>query len=428
MTRLTRILATIGPASADLAPELVHAGADCIRVNLSHGDASWHEEASRRALSAGAALLLDLPGPKIRLGAFQGVRSLVRHNKVVLRAESLAKADELPLPKDMFDNLRVGNVVAMVDGRVRCHILEVDADRAVLEVRRSGEVRGRQGVSLPGANLTLPSFTDADARGCALARDLKPHWVAISFVCSAVDVERVRSEVPTETKIIAKIETVRAMDRLDEIAEAADALMIARGDLGAELDLPEVPAAQHRIVQSARRVGKPVVLATQVFESMHEHAVPTRAEVSDAAHAVAAGMDAVMLSGESAVGAYPIAAVETLSRVLSAAEEASFEAVAHPPTSSQVASVLGAARDHAWIGLGPGAVQLAAQLAAARTGKHILVRAPRLAGRGLMRGVHRSNDPPSVLAGRLGLDPGEGLEVEIDGNGRMVLMDRRFDA
>ncbi|MEC8854965.1 MAG: pyruvate kinase [Planctomycetota bacterium] len=428
MSRLTRILATIGPASADLAPELVQAGADCIRVNLSHGDVSWHREASRRALSAGTALLLDLPGPKIRLGPFEGVRSLVRHDQVVLRPEALAVEDELPLPKEIFAGLRVGNVVAMVDGRVRCHVLEVDTDRAVLEVRRTGEVRGRQGVSLPGADLALPSFTEADARGCELAREIKPHWVAISFVCSAEDVQRVRSEVPPETKLIAKIETVRAMHRLDEIASAADALMIARGDLGAELDLPEVPAAQHRIVQSARRVGKPVVLATQVFESMHEHAVPTRAEVSDAAHGVAAGMDAVMLSGESAVGAHPISAVETLARVLSAAEEASFEAVAHAPTSPQVASVLVAARDHAWIGLGPGAVELAGPLAAARTGKHILVRAARLAGRGLMRGVHRSVDPPSVLAGRLGLDPAEGLEVEIDANGRMMLMDRRFDA
>ena len=181
--------------------------------------------------------------------------------------------------------------------------------------------------------------------------------------------------------------------------------MIARGDLGAELDLPEVPAAQHQIVQSARRVGKPVVLATQVFESMHEHAVPTRAEVSDAAHAVAAGMDAVMLSGESAVGAHPIAAVESLARVLLAAEKASFEAVAHPPASPQVASVLVAARDHAWIGLGPSAVKLAGPLAAARTEKPILVCAARLPGRGLMRGVHRSLDPPSVLAVRLGLDP-----------------------
>ena len=421
-------MATIGPASAELAPELVEAGADCIRVNLSHGDASWHREASQRALSAEAALLLDLPGPKIRLGPFAGVRSLVRHDQVVLRPEALAEDDELPFPKEVFMSLRVGNVVAMVDGRVRCHVLEADADRAVLEVRRSGEVRGRQGVSLPGAGLSLPSFTEADARGCELAREIKPHWVAISFVCSAEDVQRVRSEVPPETKLIAKIETVRAMDRLDEIASAADALMIARGDLGAELDLPEVPAAQHRIVQSARRVGKPVVLATQVFESMHEHAVPTRAEVSDAAHGVAAGMDAVMLSGESAIGAHPIAAVETLARVLSAAEQASFEAVAHAPTSPQVASVLVAARDHAWIGLGPGAVELAGPLAAARTGKHILVRATRLAGRGLMRGVHRSVDQPSVLAGRLGLDPAEGLEVEIDTNGRMLLMDRRFDA
>ncbi|HCD29290.1 MAG TPA: hypothetical protein DEQ73_01655 [Phycisphaerales bacterium] len=193
LSRLTRILATIGPASAELAPELVQAGADCIRVNLSHGDASWHREASRRALSAGAALLLDLPGPKIRLGRFEGVRSLVRHDQVVLRPESLAQGEELPLPKEIFAGLRVGNVVAMVDGRVRCHVLEVDADRAVLEVRRSGEVRGRQGVSLPGADLALPSFTEADACGCELAREIKPHWVAISFVCSAEDVQRVRS-------------------------------------------------------------------------------------------------------------------------------------------------------------------------------------------------------------------------------------------
>lgn len=428
MSRLTRILATIGPASAELAPELVQAGADCIRVNLSHGNVDWHREASRKALSAGAALLLDLPGPKIRLGPFEGVRSLVRHDRVVLRPEGMAADGELPLPAEIFSGLRVGNVVAMVDGRVRCHVLEVEKDRVVLEVRRTGEVRGRQGVSLPGANLALPSFTKADERGCALARELKPHWVAISFVCSADDVERVRSEVPAETKLIAKIETVRAMDCLHEITASADALMIARGDLGAELDLHEVPAAQHRIVQAARRVGKPVVLATQVFESMHEHAVPTRAEVSDAAHGVAAGMDAVMLSGESAVGAHPIAAVETLARVLLAAEEASFEAVAHAPASPQVDSVLVAARDHAWIGLEPGAIKLAGPLAAARTGKHILVRAARLPGRGLMRGVHRSVDPPSVLAGRLGLDPAEGLEVEIDGNGRMLLMDRRFDA
>lgn len=428
MSRLTRILATIGPASAELSRELVEAGADCIRVNLSHGDASWHREGSRRALSAGAALLLDLPGPKIRLGPFEGVRSLIRHDQVVLRPDSLAQGDELPLPKEIFSGLRVGNVVAMVDGRVRCQVLEVEPDRAVLEVRRSGEVRGRQGVSLPGADLSLPSFTEADALGCALAREFKPHWVAISFVCSAEDVQRVRSEVPPETKLIAKIETARAMNCLDAIASAADALMIARGDLGAELDLPEVPAAQHQIVQSARRVGKPVVLATQVFESMHEHAVPTRAEVSDAAHAVAAGMDAVMLSGESAVGAHPIAAVESLARVLLAAEKASFEAVAHPPASPQVASVLVAARDHAWIGLGPSAVKLAGPLAAARTEKLILVCAARLPGRGLMRGVHRSLDPPSVLAERLGLDPAEGLEVEIDGNGRLALMGRRFDA
>ncbi len=330
--RRTKILATIGPASgsAERIEELVVAGMDGARLNFSHGThdrhRAWADLIRSAADQAGRplALVADLQGPKLRIGELAGPRTLAKGEEVVVAPEESARDGDLPVsPAVIGEVLAAGNDVLIDDGLVRLRVEEVDGGRARCTVIVGGPVGSHKGVNLPGVPLPIPSLTEKDASDLELALSLGVDYVALSFVRSADDVRELRrriDEAGSHAHVIAKIEKAEAVACLGEIVQETDALMVARGDLGVEIGVAEVPLLQKRIIMYALERGKPVITATQMLESMIQNAEPTRAEASDVANAVLDGSSALMLSGETAIGDYPVVAVGYMDRIARAVE------------------------------------------------------------------------------------------------------------
>ncbi len=329
-----KIVCTLGPAtsSPERIRELVGAGMDVARLNMSHGTHADHERSYRLVREAadatghGVGILADLQGPKIRLDTFAD-------GPVALRSGDRFTITTRDVPGDRsvcgttYDGLPgdvgPGDPILVDDGKVRLEVLEVDGQDVVTEVKTGGRVSDHKGLNLPGVPVSVPALSEKDVEDLRFALHLSVDFVALSFVRSADDVEPVRQVMREEgvlVPVIAKIEKPQAIDNLDEIIHAFDAFMVARGDLGVECPLEEVPFLQKDVINKARLNAKPVIVATQMLESMITSPAPTRAEASDVANAVLDGADAVMLSGETSVGEYPIETVATMERIVGATE------------------------------------------------------------------------------------------------------------
>ena len=340
--RRAKIVCTLGPATSSRAAlrELVAAGMDVARLNLSHGAYADHEEvyANVRAASdesgRAVAVLVDLQGPKIRLGNFaSGPVDLAAGDIFTITTE------DVPGDKDLVSttysglpgDARPGDRILIDDGKVAVEVVSVDGPRVQTRVVEGGTVSNHKGLNLPGVAVSVPAMSDKDEADLRWALRLRADWIALSFVRSAADisaVHKIMDEEGVRLPVIAKIEKPQAVENLLEIVRTFDGIMVARGDLGVELPLEEVPLVQKTAVELARRQAKPVIVATQMLESMIENSRPTRAEASDCANAVLDGADALMLSGETSVGKHPIAAVKTMARIIENTEDHGLERIA----------------------------------------------------------------------------------------------------
>jgi pyruvate kinase len=334
MFRRAKIVCTLGPATSSLEQitALVEAGMDVARLNFSHGSHADHEAAYLKVRQASdttgraVAVLADLQGPKIRLGTFAdgpvtwetGSRVCVTVDDVEGTAERVSTTY-----KGLANDVRVGDRLLVDDGKLALSVVGVDGPDVWCLVVEGGEVSNNKGLSLPGVAVSVPALSDKDERDLRFALHLSVDVIALSFVRSPADAGLVRDIMRQEDvhlPVIAKLEKPEAVENLDAIVEAFDGIMVARGDLGVELPLETVPLVQKRAVQAARERNKPVIVATQMLESMISNSRPTRAEASDVANAVLDGADAVMLSGETSVGRYPVGAVRTMERIIAAVE------------------------------------------------------------------------------------------------------------
>jgi pyruvate kinase len=325
-SRKVRILATLGPASRapDMIRALYLAGADAFRLNMSHGAHTDHAAsvAAIRALEKDVGrpmtILADLQGPKLRVGAFADGKVTVARGQAFTLDTDPAPGDatRVQLPhKELFAAMREGARLLIDDGKVALRVTRANIDRIETVVEVAGTLSNNKGVNVPDVVVPMAALTPKDRRDLAFALEQHVDWIALSFVQRPDDVAEARTLIGGKAALLAKIEKPAALDRLDEIVELADAVMVARGDLGVELPPEQVPSAQKRIVQTARRAGRPVVVATQMLESMIQSPTPTRAEVSDVANAIYDGADAVMLSAESAAGAYPLESVAMMDAI-----------------------------------------------------------------------------------------------------------------
>jgi pyruvate kinase len=330
--RRTKIVATIGPASSspEVITELIARGLDGARLNLSHGTRDDHAESARliregqERAGRPIALIADLQGPKLRIGELRAPVELEPGQEVVIAGEDTVRDGDLPVsPAVLGSVLQPGHDVLIDDGLVKLRVERVEHGRASCLVVIPGVVQAHKGVNVPGVPLPIPSLTRKDLDDLAWALELGVDYVALSFVRSASDVQALRTLIEaagSTAYVIAKVEKAEAIAALDEIMGEAHAVMVARGDLGVEIGAAEVPLLQKRIINKALERGKPVITATQMLESMINQPEPTRAEASDVANAILDGTSAVMLSGETAVGAYPVEAVSYMDRIALAVE------------------------------------------------------------------------------------------------------------
>jgi pyruvate kinase len=324
--RRTKIVATLGPATGSEAAigALLLAGANVVRINASHGSAEVRAEwiaAARRAAARAdlpVAVLLDLQGPRIRVGELSAPRELAAGQQIVFAPEELAKGDELPTTYDgLATDARVGSRILLNDGLLSVEVTGVDAPRVRGRVVDGGILTAHKGMNLPGVQVSAPALTEKDRDDVQDALKIGVDYLALSFVRRPEDIEQLRRLVrDTPIKLVAKIEKAAALDTLDKIVAVSDAVMVARGDLGVELPFEQVPLVQKRLIGVANHQGKPVITATQMLESMVHNPRPTRAEASDVANAILDGTDAVMLSAETAVGQYPVDAVRAMDRII----------------------------------------------------------------------------------------------------------------
>ncbi|MGH7630150.1 MAG: pyruvate kinase [Gemmatimonadales bacterium] len=324
--RRTKIVATLGPAwdSPEKMDALLDAGVNVVRVNASHGTpeirARWITQlketiAARRGRSS-AAILLDLHGPRIRVGRLPEPVMLETGQEVVFAPEDRAGNGDIPTTyAALAADVREGSTILLDDGLLNVEVVAVAGDRVRGRVRYGGELKPNKGMNLPGVEVSAPAVTDKDREEVARAVALGVDYIGVSFVRKPEDIEEVRRLVPRSMRLIAKIEKDTALNNLTGILKASDAIMVARGDLGVELPFEEVPLAQKRVIREANLHGKPVITATQMLESMIHHPRPTRAEASDVANAILDGTDAVMLSAETAVGDFPLEAVQAMARI-----------------------------------------------------------------------------------------------------------------
>jgi len=340
--RRAKIVCTLGPATADPAmiTSLVVAGMDVARLNLSHGTKADHERAYDAVRAAGdatgrsVAVLVDLQGPKIRLGSFaSGPVLLADGDPFTITTEAVPGDRTICSTTYQYlaDDLEVGDRILLDDGKVVLEVSRVDGRAVETIVQVGGELSDHKGINLPGVAVSTPALTEKDVEDLRWALHLRADMVALSFVRSAADLVPVREVMTQEgvrLPVIAKIEKPEAVDRLEDIIDAFDAIMVARGDLGVELALEQVPVVQKRALQLARRRARPSIVATQMLESMITNPRPTRAEASDVANAVLDGADAVMLSGETSVGRHPIRTVQTMARIIEYVEDERLDLVA----------------------------------------------------------------------------------------------------
>jgi pyruvate kinase len=344
--RRTKIVATLGPASASPATirRMFEAGADVFRINMSHTPHDRMRElvAAIRAVETEfnrpIGILVDLQGPKLRVGSFVGGSAMLdKDARFTLDADATpgdATRVQLPHP-EAFAGVEPGHTLLLDDGKIRLTAEETSTQRIVTRVQVGGKLSDRKGVSFPDSTLPFTALAEKDRSDLEAALDTGVDWIALSFIQRPDDIADAKKLTRGRAAVMAKIEKPQAVNRLDDIIDIADALMVARGDLGVEMPLEKVPGIQKQITRSARRAGKPVVVATQMLESMISSPVPTRAEVSDVATAIFDGVDAVMLSAESATGQYPVEAVATMNRI---AEEVESEDTYHAIMQTQHAT------------------------------------------------------------------------------------------
>ena len=330
--RKAKIIATLGPASSDpeIIEELYQAGADVFRLNLSHGKHEDHQarlfhiRQLQRKVGRPIGILLDLQGPKLRVGRLEG-GEVHLGDGAELRlelSEGIGTVEKISLPHpEVFEALKPGMTLLLDDGKLRLEVIACGADYADARVRVGGPLRDRKGVNVPGAVLPISPITDKDREDLMFGLDLGVDWVALSFVQRAEDVIQARELIDDRAAVMAKIEKPAALDCLDELIALCDGVMVARGDLGVEMPPEAVPGRQKQIIHACRKAGTPVVVATQMLESMIDTPAPTRAEASDVATAVYDGADAVMLSAETAAGNYPTESVEMMDRIISSTEQ-----------------------------------------------------------------------------------------------------------
>lgn len=330
--RNAKIVATLGPASADRATiqALFEAGADVFRLNFSHGTHEDHRQRLdtireiERDAGRPIGVLLDLQGPKLRLGTFANGPIVLKEGerfRLDLNREKAGDQTRAPMPHpEIFSALEVGTDLLVDDGRVRLRVERFGPDFAETRVIAGGVVSDRKGVNVPGVVLPLSALTEKDRADLTYGLTLGIDWIALSFVQRPEDIVEIKAMVMGRAGIVAKLEKPAAISSLDAIVAASDAIMVARGDLGVEMPPEQVPAIQKRIVRACRKAGKPVIVATQMLESMVTAPVPTRAEASDVATAIYDGADAVMLSAESASGKYPIEAVTMMDSIIAQTE------------------------------------------------------------------------------------------------------------
>jgi pyruvate kinase len=345
MQRATKIVATLGPASStqDVLNRMLAAGVDVVRLNFSHGEKADHQARFELVRSVATernrnlAILVDLQGPKIRVGLVDddGVK-LDRGQEVVLVAGvDRAEAAEIPVVYPaLADDVRPGDQVLLDDGAIGLRVVDVDGKRVRSRVERGGVVKSRKGVNLPGVAVSAASLTRKDRADVVTAVEAGADYLALSFVRKPDDVAEAKqaiAEAGGDIPVVAKLERPEAIDCLDDILAVADAVMVARGDLGVELAVEQVPPIQKHIIARANSLGVPVITATQMLESMVASPRPTRAEASDVANAIFDGTDAVMLSQETAIGQYPVEAVATMARIAREAEATPYLAAPPPP-------------------------------------------------------------------------------------------------
>lgn len=327
----TKILATIGPATAEreVLEQLIDAGADAFRFNFSHGTHEEHQERYEvvrelsRQKNKHISIVADLQGPKLRVGRFKAQKVILHPDaKFVLDLNpELGDETRVNLPhKEIFSAVKTGDTLLLNDGKIALKVLEKDDSHMLTEVLVGGELSDHKGVNLPGITLPISALTQKDRSDLDFALSLGVDWVCLSFVQKAQDVKEARDLIAGRALIISKLEKPSAIDQLDEVVKLSDAVMIARGDLGVECPIQNVPVLQKRIVAVCRKYAKPVIVATQMLESMISSPTPTRAEVSDVATAVYDGADTVMLSAETAVGAYPAQTVRMMHNIIQKVE------------------------------------------------------------------------------------------------------------
>jgi len=340
--RNAKIVCTIGPATESIEQmrALVAAGMDVARLNRSHGDFSVHEAVYRNVRQAAeeagrnVAVLVDLQGPKIRLERFaNGPHVLENGETFTITTRDVEGTQDIcgTTFKGLPADCKIGDALLIDDGKVRLEVTEVTETDVITKVVVGGPVSNNKGINLPGVAVSVPALSEKDEEDLRWALKLGADYIALSFVRSAKDYEdcaRIMQEEGKVLPVIAKVEKPQAIDHLEEIVDAFDGIMVARGDLGVEMPLEDVPLIQKRAIELARSQAKPVIVATQVLESMISSPVPTRAETSDCANAVLDGADAVMLSGETSVGEYPIITVETMARIIKNTEEKGMNRIA----------------------------------------------------------------------------------------------------
>ena len=332
----TKIVATAGPAcdSVEMLQQLILAGVDVFRLNTAHGSSVEHQvrldriRLAEKRTGRMVAVLVDLAGPKMRLGEIPGgsIDLVVGEQVAFIRGNETSDPREMTcIYEPLLDELIEGNRIMLADGTVALRVLSNDGLRAVCEVTQGGTLRSKQGVNLPNVALKAPAMSDVDQANAVWAVEAEVDFISLSFVRTAQDLVDLRNliksqHVANQPHNIAKIEKPEALQNLEEIVKAADGIMVARGDLGVEVDIAEIAVAQKRIVAACHRARKPVIIATQMLDSMHNSRIPTRAEATDVANAILDGTDACMLSGETAIGKYPREAVEMMHRIATVTE------------------------------------------------------------------------------------------------------------
>jgi len=330
----SKIVATVGPASnsEEMLKKLVKAGADVFRLNFSHGDHKLHEATIQKIRKINdewgthVSILQDLQGPKIRLGEMKEGTEIKEGEKFIITTQEMVGDNKKASTTYMglSTDVKKGDMILIDDGNIQLEVTSVDKNDVSTKVIYGGPVKSKKGINLPFSNVSAPSLTDKDLEDLKFGLKHDVDWIALSFVRTGSDILDLKNRIKyagKACKVVAKIEKPEALKDIDAIVEATDAVMVARGDLGVEIPMEDVPLAQKSIVEKCNRACKPVIIATQMMESMIENPRPTRAETNDVANGILDGADAVMLSAESAAGKYPIESVESMSKVISSIEK-----------------------------------------------------------------------------------------------------------